>query len=193
MNCLAALRQHPSDLPLNHPSCRTSRIALAYLACAFLCLLMSMPLRAAEETARPAAAYTVELDGAGNLTGFLNQNLDLIGKIKEPGLSADEFQRLAGAANRQIRELLATEGYFSPKVEHTVEQTDERWIARFRIEPGAPTLIDKVDLRLPATSRRIRRHSSASAACAGNGAWTRTNGSARKTGTSRKAIYSRDY
>jgi translocation and assembly module TamA len=113
---------------------------------------------------QPALSYTVELEGAGELRGFLNDNLDLIGKIKKPDLQPEEFRRLAGAANGQLRELLATEGYFSAEVSHVVEQSDDRWIARFAIDPGAPTLIDKVDLRFtghiatdPGALQRINR------------------------------------
>ncbi|MGV3741099.1 MAG: autotransporter assembly complex protein TamA [Burkholderiaceae bacterium] len=132
----------------------------------FLGALLSGPALADEtESASPqTAAYTVELDGAGDLTGFLNENLDLIRKVKEIELHPEEFRRLAGAANRQIQELLATEGYFSSKVTHVLEQADERWFARFVIDTGPPVLIDKVDLRFaghiasdPEAQQRINR------------------------------------
>ncbi len=110
------------------------------------------------------ATYTVELDGAGDLTGFLNEHLDLIRKMKETDLHPEEFRRLTGAANRQIRELLATQGYFSPKVTHVLEEADERWFARFSIDPGPPVIVDKVDLRFaghiasdPEAQQRINR------------------------------------
>src|SRR3712207_3303966 len=107
MNCFARKPRRLSLLHFNVRDWRTFLINLLYVVCTLSILLFSQAAWSAEEPSRPAVIYTVELNGAGNLTRFLNENLDLIRRIKEPGLHPEEFRRLAGAATRQIRELLA--------------------------------------------------------------------------------------
>jgi translocation and assembly module TamA len=168
MNLLTAPR--PLSFACSLPLLRRNAGLNLYVfsICVVLVTLLFIPVSASELASAPASQsnvrFTVELDGAGELTGFLNENLDLIRKMKESELHPEEFQRLVDAAGRQIQDLLATEGYFSPKVTHVMEQESEGWNARFTIDPGPPVVIDKVDLRFvghiasdPAAQQRINR------------------------------------
>ncbi|HJU71755.1 MAG TPA: autotransporter assembly complex family protein [Paucimonas sp.] len=105
------------------------------------------PLPAHAQGQQSIAGYAVEINGAGELTALLNDYLDIARHATDAAMSRAELQRLAGSAPQQIRELLATEGYFSPAVRHALQQENGRWIARFDITPGPVTHIDAVDIR----------------------------------------------
>ncbi len=117
---------------------------LRYLFFALLVVIaVSHPLSAQAQPAR----YAVEINGAGPLTSLLNDFLEIRRRQADPNMSPEEWQRLAAAAPEQIRELLATEGYFSPMVDYVLQQEDGRWVARFNVNPGTPSHVDAVDIR----------------------------------------------
>jgi translocation and assembly module TamA len=97
--------------------------------------------------AQAMANYRVEINGADKLTPLLLENLDISRRQEGAALSADDVQRLVGIAPEQIRELLATEGYFSPAIRYELDRISTPWIARFDVDPGSPTRVDSVDIR----------------------------------------------
>jgi translocation and assembly module TamA len=112
--------------------------------------------------AQSTGGYTVQINGAGTLTPVLNEYLEITRHTADADLSVEELQRLVAITPQQIRELLATEGYFSPAIDHTLSQEDGRWIARFNVVPGTPTVVSGVDIRFdgeitknPAHAQRI--------------------------------------
>lgn len=112
----------------------------------------------AEERVTP---YRVEIEGAGGLTPFLIDNLELA-KRQSQSLNEDEVQRLAGVAPVQIRSLLATEGYFSAAVTHVLDRNVTPWVARYTVTLNERTLVRAVDLRfkgqlVEADPRRVER------------------------------------
>ncbi|GGB96407.1 outer membrane protein assembly factor [Oxalicibacterium flavum] len=112
----------------------------------------------AEERVTP---YRVEIEGAGGLTPFLIDNLELA-KRQSQSLHEDEVQRLAGVAPVQIRSLLATEGYFSAAVTHMLDRNVTPWVARYTVTLNERTLVRAVDLRfkgqlVEADPRRVER------------------------------------
>lgn len=123
-------------------TCKPLRRTPHWLAVLFLLVLLPV-----DALAQTTGGYVVEINGAGTLTPLLNDNLEIRRHIAEADLSVDELQRLAGITPQQIRELLATQGYFSPAIEYTVDQQAGRWLARFDVMPGAPAVIDTVDIR----------------------------------------------
>lgn len=94
-----------------------------------------------------AHAYTVEIQGAGQFSALLDQHLDIRRHQDDAGISEEEWRRLAGITPQQIRELLATEGYFSPVVTPELVTEGGQQLARFRIDAGAPTTIATIDIR----------------------------------------------
>jgi translocation and assembly module TamA len=111
------------------------------IALVLLLLLASAPASA------QTSGYAVEVSGAGDLTGLLDDFLDLRRRATDLTIDADELQRLAAAAPSQVRELLATEGYFSPTVKQEVLIDGARPRVRISVDPGPVTLIDSVDVR----------------------------------------------
>jgi translocation and assembly module TamA len=104
-------------------------------------LLTSVPASA------QTAGYTVEVRGAGEFSGLLDNFLDVRRRAADTTIDAGELQRLAAAAPTQVRELLATEGYFSPAVTQEVLTGGERPRVRITVDPGVVTRIDSVDVR----------------------------------------------
>jgi translocation and assembly module TamA len=115
-------------------------------------MLLWLVLASIASIALPAAAqavrgYSVEIVGAGDLSELIEEHLEIMRHRDEPALSQEEFMRLVEITPQQIRDLLATEGYFSPVVEHEVLQRGGRPLVRFRVEPGEPTRVGSVDIR----------------------------------------------
>ncbi|MGH8808849.1 MAG: autotransporter assembly complex protein TamA, partial [Noviherbaspirillum sp.] len=106
--------------------------------------MLCLPLLAQGQASR---GYSVDILGAGPLSGLLKEHLDIVRHASDAEISSDEVQRLAAIAPEQIRELLATEGYFSPVIQYELNQSTSPWVARFDIQPGPPTQVEAVDLR----------------------------------------------
>ena len=89
----------------------------------------------------------LEINGAGDQRQLLEQQLDISRRRAEEGLSIDEIEQLFSAAPGQIRELLATEGYFSPAIRQEFNREANPPVARFAVDLGRRTTIDRVDIR----------------------------------------------
>lgn len=112
-----------------------------------------------------AHAYTVEIRGGEAFAEMFEQHLDIRRHENDATISEDEWRRLASITPQQIRDLLATEGYFSPSVTAELVTEGGQQLARFNIAPGAPTLVDSVEIRIhgpvvnayPQRVERVRR------------------------------------
>lgn len=116
------------------------------MQCVALVLLLSgMQMAAAQ--APGANNFAVEVNGAGKLSALIDDFIDIRRHANDASVSDDELQRLIGSTPRQITELLATEGYFSPVIKSELVPGGARRVARFEVDPGPPTLVSSVDLR----------------------------------------------
>ena len=112
-----------------------------------------------------AHAYTVEIRGGKPFAETFDQHLDIRRHQDDATISEEELRRLVSITPQQIRDLLATEGYFSPVVTSELVTEGGQKLARFSVEPGTPTLIDAVDIRVrgavvqgyPQRVERLRR------------------------------------
>lgn len=115
-------------------------------------------LQAAETniTARTETDYAVEIrlspDAVSDaerrlLTDLLNKHLEIIKWRDNPRMSPIEWQRIYQLTPKAIADLLATEGYFSPEIEPSIERVGNVVQARFLINPGKPVLVSAVDLK----------------------------------------------
>jgi translocation and assembly module TamA len=97
--------------------------------------------------ATPSHALTVEVDAPDELKALLTQHLETAraARLGEK-LDAEEIARLQRQSELTARDLLATEGYFSPQVESTVEPVGDDWRVNYRIVPGARTTVRSVKL-----------------------------------------------
>lgn len=112
----------------------------------------------AEERVTP---YRIEIEGAGVLTTFLMDNLELA-KRQSQLLNEDEVHRLASLAQVQIRSLLATEGYFSAAVTQVLDRNLKPWVGRFNVTLNERVQVGAVDLQfkgqlVEGDPRRIER------------------------------------
>lgn len=92
-------------------------------------------------------SYQVEIEGAEPFTKLLREHLDIVRRADDTGLSPAEIERRMRVAQSQIRELLATEGYFSPEVEPQLTRETAPWTARFDVSLGPPATVQSVDIR----------------------------------------------
>lgn len=110
------------------------------------------PLRGARAQEAPAAtaaeAYRVEIDAPARLDGVLAQGLDLLRWRTYEGMNRDLLDRLVTEAVVQLRETLATEGYFSPVIVHSVTGEERPWTVRLEVDPGPPTRVSDVRIEL---------------------------------------------
>jgi translocation and assembly module TamA len=110
--------------------------------------LVAVSLSPALAPAAPdAARYRVAIEvGDAGLAKLLESNLDLVRWSTRPEVSEGQLRQLVGTAPDQVRELLATEGYFSPQIEATLASGEAGLpLARVRVSPGQPTRVASVE------------------------------------------------
>lgn len=91
-----------------------------------------------------AQAYSVEINGAGEFTQLLQDNLTITRLAREGKARPEEWQRLVRATPQQMAELLATEGYFSPEIDSDLSGDGDERVARFNITLGEPVRVTEV-------------------------------------------------
>lgn len=105
------------------------RIFPRLLLCAMLC-------------AGPAHALTVEVAAPDELKPLLVQYLEAA-RAARLGETLDEAElvRLRSVSEETARELLATEGYFSPQIDSAMTRVENDWVMRFAVTPGPRTRV----------------------------------------------------
>ncbi|GLU35427.1 autotransporter assembly complex protein TamA [Trinickia caryophylli] len=114
--------------------------------------------------ALPAAAkYRVDIDAPRPIRKLLEQHLDLARFAKREDISDDQFQFLVTATPEQVRDLVATEGYFSPVVRTDVRAVEGKRDVTVHVDPGPRTEVTSVDLKFegPVTSEEPARENAA--------------------------------
>ena len=76
---------------------------------------------------------------------LLKENLDLARFAKRDDVSDEQFQFLVTATPQDVRDLVATDGYFTPVVRTDVKVVDDKRTVTVSVDPGPQT-----------TSRRYR-------------------------------------
>lgn len=110
------------------------------LACCTLTLaLLATPV---------AAQYHVTIKAPRTVKKLLKEHLDLARFAKRDDISDEQFDFLVVATPQQVRELVETEGYFSPLIKTDVSSKgDGRKTITVTVDPGLPTKISSVELR----------------------------------------------
>ena len=76
--------------------------------------------------ARAAASYKVDIEATPrSLRKLLEAHLDIARFAKRPDISDDQFEFLITATPQQVRDLAATQGYFTPVVRTDVRTVDD--------------------------------------------------------------------
>ena len=119
------------------------------LLLAFLGLLLA----ASVACAQPGLRYRVEIDAPKDIAEILRKGLNLKRWEGDPQMTPEQLRRLAQEAVREAREVAATEGYFSARVELSTDEGIQPWIVVLDVDPGPRTLVGDIDLRFsgPAT------------------------------------------
>lgn len=94
------------------------------------------------------AVYSVRIEAPDPIDELLRDNLDLVRWREHPRMDREQLQRLVRAAPDQVRTLVATEGYYSPRVEATLDTSGRAPVARVVVDPGQPVVVGEVDLVL---------------------------------------------
>jgi translocation and assembly module TamA len=115
---------------------------LAQIAMAVFSLL------AAAAAIAQGVVYTVQVEAPGPLEEMLENNLDLIRWRGNPRLDREQLLRLVKAAPEQVKTLVATEGYYSPRVSAGLDTSGAVPVARVMVDPGQPVLVGDIDLVL---------------------------------------------
>lgn len=98
--------------------------------------------------AAPAfAKYDVDIDAPRNVKKLLKDHLDLARFAKRDDVSDDQFQFLVTATPKDVRDLVATEGYFTPVVRTDVTTADDKRSVKVSVDPGPQTNVASVDLK----------------------------------------------
>jgi translocation and assembly module TamA len=92
--------------------------------------------------ATPAHALMVEVDAPDELRPILDRHLEAARAARlGEALSDEEVARLRSLSAETARELLATEGYFSPVIDSTMTRVGNDWALRYAVTPGPRTRV----------------------------------------------------
>jgi translocation and assembly module TamA len=114
---------------------------------AALTLVLAFAAHPPHVQAQILSGYKVEIVGAGQLDALLKANLTISRHAEDSDTALDELERLVAITPQQITDLLATEGYFSPRVSGNLEHDGDSYTARFQVELQAPVVIAGADIR----------------------------------------------
>jgi translocation and assembly module TamA len=98
--------------------------------------------------AQTSEQHVVVITGAGALEKLLRDNLEIVQHAADATMTQQEWQRLIGITPEKIQNLLATEGYFSSKVDYQVVPEPGNSTARFNVTLGSVTQVDTVEIRM---------------------------------------------
>lgn len=93
-----------------------------------------------------------------NVRAFLSivdRSEELREEDDEQDLTAAAVRRLHRQAPEEIRRALQPFGYYSPTVESSLEEAGAGWIASYDIRPGAPTKLQRVEIRVDGDAREL--------------------------------------
>ncbi|MBT9567398.1 MAG: outer membrane protein assembly factor [Thiobacillus sp.] len=96
-----------------------------------------------------AHALTVEVDAPDSLKTLLMQHLETARAARlDERMDAEEIARLQRQSDQTARDLLATEGYFSPQVDSAVEWLNGDWRVEYQVVPGPRTEVRNVAVNI---------------------------------------------
>src|SRR5690349_950146 len=95
-----------------------------------------------------APRYSVQIDAPSALEKLLANNLDIVRWSKRPDVTPGQIAQLYKSAPDQIKELLATAGYFTPLVSASRHRDKTPELIRFAIAPGEPARVGTLDVRI---------------------------------------------
>jgi len=96
-----------------------------------------------------ASAFHTEISAPAPLERALRENLDLVRWQRyDAPLTPELLEQLADQARTQAAEILATRGYFSPRVATRIETGTDGPVVHIEVDPGEPTRVRSVRIEL---------------------------------------------
>jgi translocation and assembly module TamA len=92
--------------------------------------------------------YSVRIESPRALRELLENNLDLMRWRGNANVDLEQLRRLVRTASNEVKTLIATEGYYSPKVNARLDTTGATPVAIVEVDPGEPTVVGDVDIEL---------------------------------------------
>jgi translocation and assembly module TamA len=97
--------------------------------------------------AQPAEAkYDVDIDAPRSVRSLLKDHLDLSRFKKRDDISDDQFDFLVTATPQEVRDLVSTDGYFTPVVRTDVRTEGKTKTVTISVDPGPRTTVASVSL-----------------------------------------------
>ena len=97
--------------------------------------------------AHPAQAkYDVDIDAPRSVRSLLKDHLDLSRFKKRDDISDDQFDFLVTATPQEVRDLVATDGFFTPVVRTDVRTEGKTKTVTISVDPGPRTTVASVSL-----------------------------------------------
>ena len=117
---------------------------------AALALLILPPAALAQQAVAQTQSfsYTVELEVPETLRAILQEHLEIYRSRENPRMNEDQLRLLLERTPDEIREILATEGYYSPAIDSALQQRQDAWIARLTVSPGEQVHVATVIIEL---------------------------------------------
>ncbi len=109
-------------------------------------LLAAVLALAGAAGAAEEASFEVAIEAPGRVQTLLAEHVEISRWRTHERMNTEEFRRLYRAAPKEIADLLATEGYYRPQIQPTLEELDGRLRARFVVEPGSPVRVAAVSI-----------------------------------------------
>ena len=124
----------------------------AALACLVLCLLIALPLHAAE-------TLKIEVTGIeGDLLKNVQESLVIpVGLVHEGKVDHLWLDRFAKQSDDKIRTALEPFGYYQPQVTVTIESTGEEYRLMVKVIPGEPVILTEVNVTVVGPGSEERR------------------------------------
>jgi len=113
---------------------------------AALCAALLIAVPATSHAKTPSVKVEV-LGLSGALKKNVRASLSIADKRQRKDASDETLRHLHARAEEEIRRALQPFGYYRPVVQSEL-QTGSSWIARYRIEPGPPILLDSVQVEV---------------------------------------------
>ena len=93
-------------------------------------------------------SYSVDLSVPEPYRPMLEQHLDIYKWRDNPRMNADQLRLLLRKAPDNIREMLSTEGFYSPEITSSLEEQNGAWVVHFTVTPGEPVRVARFDLEV---------------------------------------------
>lgn len=128
-------------------------VALAGLLVALASCLVAPHAGAQDRAPEPAAngtpeqpAFDLDVRAPNRLRDLLSTHLSLRRYRDVPDLEESEIERLVGVAETEVRQLMATQGFFLPQVSIRIERGAQRPRVVVEVEPGESARVASVDI-----------------------------------------------